>query len=869
MPNTSSGQEKMLGCGSGNRVFALFVRSSSLICHFRFADQGRKHDASDSDKKPDPEKKTATAAARADKQHSATMETEESVVDKKRPDGPVRCLSCGTKCKGNAELYQHKKTNCPKSWSATIATDPTVTKKPSDGQVTCLDCDAKCEDFPKLYEHKRTNCPKTYGDFTRASKLSRPIHCLNCRDATFRTYLELHRHKLNECPLTRPRSAPFECDHCSEQFDSTLKYSHHVTRCPVRQLVLNATERTETPEAEAETESDALDTYALAQNFGLDLNSIKQEVEENADADSADDVMKSDADKQKDAGNHQKGGKGQKSPRSRDKRATPPPMEEENATEPSEFEETFGFKIKEEKLDEFEEQDQSFLMEGSFLDDGDIYQCSSCGDEFPTDAEHEQHVQVCPLRNTMATKDITFTTLGNEQLDDTKHSNEPDADMSDLSKDIFHDHMSSPEFSNQEAAVAMDTSPGNQRSQRSAARKQQEMMRHLDDLQEGITSDDESIVTSSEEWSGDMAEELEAYREITKKAKQLKKRKKNATRSPRSRGDRTKAGNMTSDAGVVTSQKKAGVSLLRNKPNAKETRQDAEKEKTDETPNEIEEKRAFRRIAKKGQGSNKVVSSAVSILDKNKLMLQKGEIFRQKAQGKAVVSILDPEKLDKMRSEQTTCWDCGFRAESRAELDEHKTTCEHVGTIKLITCLDCNESFYTRNELNEHKRSGPCGWNLGRRRETVPPKANTPKKTKPARTQPSGGNTASSGGRQTSDGGKYTQICAKIATDNNNAQQTAENNSTGLVNKTVKVEKTNAQIYFNKSTKTCEHEYCYVCVTCAQRFPMKSDCHLHFIESHPEDLTTHALSFYREQCKRCGLVVKCRHTAVYLCSICR
>ncbi len=71
-----------------------------------------------------------------------------------------------------------------------------ATTNASTSLVTCLDCGDKCADFSRLREHKKWACPKTHGDMSRTALLARPIRCLNCHDASFHSYLDLHKHQV-------------------------------------------------------------------------------------------------------------------------------------------------------------------------------------------------------------------------------------------------------------------------------------------------------------------------------------------------------------------------------------------------------------------------------------------------------------------------------------------------------------------------------------------------------------------------------------------------------------------------------------------------------------------------------------------------
>ena len=591
------------------------------------------------------------------------------------------------------------------------------TNEKSDGKVTCLDCGKKCHDFLALHDHKKGNCPKTFGDITMASKLSKPIHCLNCHEASFKSYLELHKHKTNECPLTKLKSGPYECEHCTEQFDTMLKYSHHLSRCPIRQL-LNVTD----------TSIESLtDTFTLAQDFGIDLNSIKQEMEEtdevtegieknSREGSTQDDVeVQKSTSKQHDRGSSRSRGKNDEKSLKEDR-------------SPKIDDELGEMKIKEEKIDD-EEESENLPFNSSMIDNMDDYQCNFCGDEFSVAALYDEHMESCPLRNTMATKDITIP----------------------LSSDNSQD--------------GMGISSTGRRTRRSAVKKQQDFLENLED---------EDVI--GEDTEEDFEESDEEIDEV--KAKKSKSEK----------GKGKKSSQKADSA-------KQGTSLLKVKFNHKKKKiiEDGDDEEMDDDEEEtgMEGEKVKFRI---GQHDVGTATFAKAIKEGRKIfVLSKDQLVGNKS------------KSDGARHTLITCLDCGFAAKNKIQLENHKKSCIQVGSTRVFACFECSNSFYTRGELNEHKKV-------------------------------------------VHDDADYLEQTEKLLKQSMDSQQAP---------------------YKMEDEYECKHEYCYVCVTCTMRFPMKSDCQLHFIEKHPEELAENTLSFCKEQCKRCGMLVKCRHTAVYLCHVCR
>ncbi len=210
--------------------------------------------------------------------------------------------------------------------------------------------------------------------------------------------------QVNECPMTKVQSGPFECDHCTEQFDTVLKYSHHLATCPIRQLLTAAEAPLLHPldeipgEDEDETGlGDLASSYSLAQNLGMDLGSFKQEVlDEPGDDDVMGDVGKEALGLENDLAEDAKetGAKpltGSNAGK-RKKKGKPTPF----------FEEKFDVVMKEEPIDLEDER----YGEASPLAEEPDAQCTLCGEEFVTAALCEQHVLMCPLNNTMATGDM-------------------------------------------------------------------------------------------------------------------------------------------------------------------------------------------------------------------------------------------------------------------------------------------------------------------------------------------------------------------------------------------------------------------------------------------------------------------------------
>ena len=606
--------------------------------------------------------------------------------------------------------------------------------------VTCLDCGKKCEDFTQLHEHKKCDCAKTFGDITIASKLSRPIHCLNCHEASFKTYLELHKHKINECPLTKLKSGPFECEHCTEQFDSMLKYSHHLSRCPIRQLL-----------SVTDTSIESLtDTFTLAQDFGIDLSNIKQEIKEPGGNDvvgeeNGDDVTNDagkESEDQNDVNKHKVGTKGQghRSPRGQVKE-TVTSQGKEDETE-SKMEDDLGeIKIKEEKMDD-DDEDKYFSFGRTLMNEPEDYQCNFCGDGFSMVTEYDKHMESCPLRNTMATKDITIP-LSSEN--------------------------------NQEETPVETRKNG--RTRRSTTKKQEDFLKQVED--------DETMVTD---------EELEVEEKDSGEETEIKTKSKTGNGKPKGKSKKTPTKRDTTGRRNAMYAGKKSASLLRVKFNLNNRKSvdDPEEDEEDLAPNVEEQKWKIH------QHDVGTATFAKAIKEGRKIfVLSKEQLERNQT------------KSETGRHAPITCLDCGFPAKNRIQLENHKKSCNQVGSTKVFACFDCNNSFYTRGELNEHKKI--------------------------------------------------------VHGDSEYLEQTEK-----LLKQSIDARQQQTQALHKKvDDYKCKHEYCYVCVTCSMRFPMKSDCQLHFIEKHPEELTEKSLTFCKEQCKRCGMLVKCRHTAVYLCYVCR
>ena len=613
----------------------------------------------------------------------------------------------------------------------------------NSGLVTCLDCGKKCDDFMKLHEHKKADCAKTYGDITIASKLSRPIHCLNCHEASFKTYLELHKHKINECPLTKLKSGPFECEHCTEQFDSMLKYSHHLSRCPIRQL-LNVTD----------TSIESLtDTFTLAQDFGIDLSNIKQEVDDEpggsdviGEEHGGDDVTNDAGNESEDLNDVSKHkvraqGQGRRSPRCHVKRTVTSEGKEDETG--SKMEDDLGeIKIKEEKMDD-DDEDENFSFGRTLMSEPEEYQCNFCGDGFSFVSEYNEHMESCPLRNTMATKDITIPLSSENNPDET------------------------PPLETRKSG----------RTRRSAGKKKETFLKKIEH--------DETMASEEEE---DEENDDKDEAEIKTKPKTVKGKSKGKAKKTPTKPDTTGKRN------AMYAGKKSASLLLRVKFNLIKSKpvDDLEEDEEDIAPSIEGEKW---RIHQHDVGT---ATFAKAIKEGRKIFV----LSKEQLEG-------NKTKSEGGRHAPITCLDCGFPARNRIQLENHKKSCNQVGSTKVFACFDCNNSFYTRGELNEHKKivHGDA---------------------------------------------EYLEQTEKLIKQSIDARQ----QQTQTLHKKVDDYK-------------CKHEYCYVCVTCSMRFPMKSDCQLHFIEKHPEELTEKSLTFCKEQCKRCGMLVKCRHTAVYLCHVCR
>ena len=494
------------------------------------------------------------------------------------------------------------------------------------------------------------------------------------------------------------------------------------------------------------------DTFTLAQDFGIDLSNIKQEIEDEGPGGSdvmgeenGDDVT-SDAGKesedQNDVSKRKVGtkGQGQRSPRDRVKKTVSSQEKEDEAE--SKMEDDLGeIKIKEEKMDD-DDEDEDFTFGRTLMNEPEDYQCNFCGDGFSMATEYDEHMESCPLRNTMATKDITIPLSGENNQDETP----------------------------------VETRK-NERTSRSTAKKRDNFLKKKED--------DETMATD---------EELEVEENEEDEETEFKTKSRTGKSKPQGKGKKSPTKRDTTGKRNAMYAGKKSASLLRVKFNLNKRKSvdDPEEDKEGLAPKMEEEK------WKSHQHDVGTATFAKAIKEGRKIfVLSKEQLERNQT------------KSETGRHAPITCLDCGFAAKNRIQLETHKKSCNQVGSTKVFACFDCNNSFYTRGELNEHKKL--------------------------------------------------------VHGDSDYLEQTEK-----LLKQSIDARQQQTQMLHKKvDDYKCKHEYCYVCVTCSMRFPMKSDCQLHFIEKHPEELTEKSLTFCKEQCKRCGMLVKCRHTAVYLCHVCR